>query len=116
MAEKKLGRGKRQPSRAKYKATNKRDINAKKRAESQAHFIALKHHDCHHITRGAARRNRRAKWLQSVGFNTDGQPAMDFAHFEKRESGMSAWDYQRSIFGSKQESTTLTNLRNKLAA
>ena len=113
---KKIGRGNRQASRAMYKATNRQAINAKKRAAGQESFIDHKHHECHTIARGTRRAARRAKWQNAVGCGTNGKPALSFATYEKRETGMSAWEYQHSIFGSKQESNTLSNLRNKLAA
>jgi hypothetical protein len=109
MAEKKLGRGKRQPSRAKYKASNKCAINAKKRADAQENFIQKKSTVLALMNRGAKRRARRAKWRSA-------NPNMPFADFEKREPGMSAWEYQCSIFGTKIEQKPLQDLKLKLAA
>jgi hypothetical protein len=82
----KVGRGMRQPSRARYKANNKREINAKKKQAAHARFHDQK--AC--LARGAARRARRAKWQKDM-------PHTKFADFEKRMTGLSKWESDHKL-------------------
>lgn len=94
MAEsKKIGRGKRQPSRQAYKAGNRSAVNAKKKQKAHEGFVDWKASE--DDRRGTARRARRAEWLKKVGTDTNGRPLKSFADFEKREYEVSKYDFDK---------------------